>query len=114
MPAYVIAQMSVHDLEMYRQYAAAVMGTIAGFGGKLLAANDVEAYEGTSAQPRIVIGEFATMEAARTWYESPEYQAVKHLRIDATTSLLFTVEGITMPEAPHTNDQRPATGDQRL
>ena len=102
MAAYVIAQMAVHDLEMYRQYAAAVMGTIAGSGGRVVSANDVEAYEGTPAQPRIVIGEFPTLEAARAWYQSDAYQAVKHLRIDATTSVLFMVEGITMPAEPHT------------
>ena len=107
MAAYVIAQMSVHDLEGYRQYAAAVRGTIAGSGGRVVAANDVEPYEGVPAQPRIVIGEFPTMDAARTWYESDAYQAVKQLRIDATTSVLFMVEGINMPDAPH--GPRPAS-----
>jgi uncharacterized protein (DUF1330 family) len=101
MAAYVIAQMSVHDLDGYRRYAAAVMGTISSSGGRVLAANDVEPYEGTPVQPRIVIGEFPTMDAARTWYESPEYSAIKQLRIDATTSVLFMVEGVTLPEAPH-------------
>jgi uncharacterized protein (DUF1330 family) len=101
MAAYVIAQMAVHDLEGYRQYAAAVMGTIGSSGGRVVAANDVEAFEGTPAQPRIVIGEFPTLEAAREWYQSPEYDAIKQLRIDATTSVLFMVEGITMPSEPH-------------
>lgn len=102
MAAYVIAQMSVHDLDGYRQYAAAVMGTIGSSGGRVVAANDVVAYEGAPAQPRTVIGEFPSMDAARAWYESPEYQAIKHLRVEATTSVLFMVEGLTMPENPHT------------
>jgi uncharacterized protein (DUF1330 family) len=97
----VIAQMSVHDLDGYRQYAAAVMGTIGSSGGRVLAANDVEPYEGVPAQPRIVIGEFPTMDAALAWYESPEYQSIKQLRIDATSSVLFMVEGVTVPTQPH-------------
>jgi uncharacterized protein (DUF1330 family) len=101
MAAYVIAQMSVHNLDMYREYATAVMSTIGGGGGRLLAANDVEAVEGVPAQPRVVIGEFPSLEAAKAWYESEAYQAIKHLRIDATTSVLFMVEGATMPAAPH-------------
>jgi uncharacterized protein (DUF1330 family) len=88
---------------MYRQYAMTVMKTIDDSGGKLLAANDVVPFEATPAQPRIVIGEFPSLEAARAWYESDAYQAVKHLRIDATTSVLFMVEGITMPAEPHTS-----------
>lgn len=99
--AYVIAQMTVHDLDGYRKYAMAVMGTIADSGGRVVAANDVEAYEGTPAQPRIVIGEFPSLEVARAWYESDAYAAIKQLRIDATTSVLFMVEGVTLPAAPH-------------
>lgn len=114
MAADVIPQMSVHDLDMYREYATAVMSTIGGGGRRLLAANDVEAVEGVPAQPRIVIGELPTVDAAKAWYESDAYQAIKHLRIDATTSVLFMVEGVTMPATPHTNDQRPTTNDQRL
>jgi uncharacterized protein (DUF1330 family) len=101
MAAYVIAQMAVHDVEMYRKYAMSVMQTIDGSGGRVLAANDVEEFEGSAAHPRLVIGEFPTIDAAKTWYESDAYQAIKQLRIDATTSVLFMVEGITLPETAH-------------
>jgi uncharacterized protein (DUF1330 family) len=102
MTAYVIAQMAVHDVEGYRQYAMAVMSNIQQGGGKVLAANDAAiAFEGAPPYPRTVIGEFPSVEAARAWYDSPEYAAIKHLRIDATTSVVFVVEGMTLPEAPH-------------
>ncbi len=109
MAAYVIAQMAVHDLDGYRKYAMAVMGTIDGSGGRIVAANDVEAYEGAPAQPRIVIGEFPSLDAARAWYASDAYQAIKQLRIDATTSVLFMVEGITMPSEPHAAQETKAS-----
>jgi uncharacterized protein (DUF1330 family) len=101
MAAYVVAQMAVHDLDMYRQYAVAVMPTVGPFGGRLVAANDVQAVEGSPEVPRAVIGEFPTMEQARAWYDSPEYQAVKHLRTNSTTSVGFVVEGLAMPEQAH-------------
>lgn len=105
MAAYVIAQMSVHDLDMYRQYAAAVMSTIGPFGGKLVAANDVEAVEGAPQFPRAVIGEFPDMASLKAWYDSPEYQAVIDLRKDATNGSLIMVEGLTMPEQPHASKE---------
>lgn len=101
MAAYVIAQMSVHDLDMYRQYAAAVMSTIGPFGGRLVAANDAQAVEGSPAFPRTVIGEFPDMASLKAWYDSPDYQAVINLRKDATAGTLIMVEGLTMPEQPH-------------
>ena len=40
MAAYVIAQLRVHDVETYREYALQVAGTVKPFGGRLLVAND--------------------------------------------------------------------------
>ncbi len=97
MPAYVIAQMQVHDTEKYREYASKVMATVAAFEGKLLAAETVDVREGEQAYPRTVIGEFPTADAARAWYESSEYQAVLPLRLESTTGTLYIVEGFSMP-----------------
>ena len=47
MPAYVIAQMQVDDIDMYYDYASKIGTTIQGFGGKILAANDAEVREGS-------------------------------------------------------------------
>ena len=105
MAAYVIAQMAVHDLDMYRQYAAVVMSTIERFGGRLVAANDVVQVEGSPSFPRTVIGEFPDMASLKAWYESPEYQAVINLRKNATNGTLIMVEGLTMPEHPHASKE---------
>jgi uncharacterized protein (DUF1330 family) len=101
MPAYVIAQMHVHDLQGYTEYASKVMATVQPFGGRLVAANDVDAREGSPPYPRTVIGEFPTLAAAQAWYESDAYQAVLPLRTASTTGTLFIVEGLTMPQQPH-------------
>ncbi len=100
MPAYVVAQMEVHDIETYRDYAGKVMPTFAAFGGKLLAANDAaDVREGSQPFPRTVIAEFPDMEAACAWYESSDYQAIAPLRQAASNGTLFIVEGFSIPEA---------------
>jgi uncharacterized protein (DUF1330 family) len=101
MPAYVIAQMQVHDVETYRKYAMQVGPTVAPFGGRiLLAADDAVVLEGTQPYRRIVIGEFPTVEAARQWYESPAYQAIQPLRAASSTGTVFITEGLAVPSTP--------------
>ena len=97
MPAYVIAQMQVDDIDMYYDYASKIGPTIQGFGGKILAANDAEVREGSLPYLRTIIGEFPTLDALRTWYESDAYQAIIGLRRNATQGALFFVSGLTMP-----------------
>ena len=97
MPAYVIAQMQVHNIDMYYDYASKLAPTIAPYSGKVLAANDAEVREGSLPYLRTIIGEFPTLDALRTWYESDASQAIIGLRTNATEGALFFVEGITMP-----------------
>ncbi len=100
MPAYIVAQMEVHDIETYREYAGKVIPTFAAFGGRLLAANDdADVREGTQPFPRTVIAEFPDMDAARAWYESGDYQAIAPLRQAASTGTLFMIEGFSIPDA---------------
>jgi uncharacterized protein (DUF1330 family) len=94
MPAYFIAQLQIHDRETYREYATKVGPTVAGYGGRLLVATSkVEVMEGELAHRRTVIGEFPSLEQARAWYESAEYQAIAPLRRASTTGPVFIVEG---------------------
>jgi len=97
MAAYVIAQMTVNDIDMYYDYASKVGTSIGDFGGRLLAANDAEIREGSLPYLRTILGEFPTLEALRCWYQSDAYQAIIDLRKDATDGALFFVEGFTMP-----------------
>jgi uncharacterized protein (DUF1330 family) len=95
--AYVIAQMTVHDIDMYYEYASKIAPTVAPYGGRILTANDADVREGTLPFVRTVIGEFPTLESARAWYESDAYQAIIGLRQNATEGALLMVEGLTMP-----------------
>ena len=49
--------------------------------------------EGDWHPKRIAIIEFDDFDAAKRWYESPEYQEVKKLREGAATLRLVAVQG---------------------
>jgi len=96
MVTYVIAQMQVNDPQAYREYAAQVDPS--SFGGRILVAADMtNVIEGERPYPRTVIGEFPTVEAAKSWYESEQYQSIVGLRQESSTGTVFIVEGFSLP-----------------
>ena len=85
MAAYFIAQYVVRDPKLYREYQAAGAPTIAAAGGEVVAFDvAAETIEGTPPGPTTVIVRFESSEAAKAWYESPEYQAALPKRLAAT------------------------------
>lgn len=94
MTAYVIADVDVHDLELYREYAALVPGTLQPFGGRFVVrGGDWEALEGDWRPRRVVVLEFPSAEHARGWYASEDYVAAMAIRQRASTGNLILVEG---------------------
>jgi uncharacterized protein (DUF1330 family) len=86
-PAYFMVQINAKNfgelLQRYGQYAIPMLST---FGGEMIAG---------SPNPTLLEGEwdgnwaavlrFPSMEAARAWYDSPEYRPLRQLRIDELT-----------------------------
>jgi uncharacterized protein (DUF1330 family) len=104
----VIAQLRIEDVDQYNEYARAVGPTVAPFGGRILvAANHADVLEGEQPFPRTVIGEFPTLEAARKWYESPAYEAIRQLRQAASRGTVFIVEGLSLAERVAPGGERP-------
>ena len=94
MAAYVLANIEVTDPAAYDEYRKGVAATIAQYGGRFLARGGaVVPLEGTFVPKRIVIVEFPSMAAARSWYGSPEYAPLIALRQRASTGDLFITEG---------------------
>ena len=92
---YVIAELTVTDPEGYKQYAAAVPPIIAKFGGKyLVRGGQTVGVEGDPPGGRIVVIEFDSLAAARSFEESHEYQAIADLRHRAARGRVFLAEGI--------------------
>lgn len=94
MKGYVIANIEVHDPEGYEAYRSRTADVIAKYGGRFLVrGGKVEVREGDPGIARVVVIEFADMDAARVFYDSPEYQAILPHRTANSTGSLFLVEG---------------------
>lgn len=95
MVAYVIAEVNVTNPEGYKAYSAVVPGTVEKYGGKFLVrGGKAQALEGDWPECRRVILEFPTAEAARRWYDSPEYEKPLALRKANSNGRLLLIEGV--------------------
>ena len=94
MPVYAIAQGTVVNRAMLDDYVAKAIPTLEKHKGKILAASeDPEVVEGTLVHKRYVLLEFASREAFRRWYDSPEYQATLRLRLESVPGTFVLVGG---------------------
>lgn len=90
---YVIFTEEVRDSAALDQYAAKAMPTLAETGGRPLIVDDnADTLEG-QWPGRTVVLEFDSVEAARAWYQSPEYQAIAGLRHAAADTNAVIVAG---------------------
>ena len=87
---YVIANVSVADAAAYEAYRSRTAAIIAHYGGRFLVRGGaVEVREGEPGIGRLVILEFPSVEAARTFYDSPEYQAILPIRFKCRSTLVI-------------------------
>jgi len=98
MAAYVVfTRERTRDAEHLAAYSKAAGAAGAGHPIKPLALyGKHESLEG-SAHEGCVIIEFPSMEAAKTWYNSPAYAAAREHRYKGADYRVFIVEGFTMP-----------------
>jgi uncharacterized protein (DUF1330 family) len=95
MPAYLIVETDITDPEQYEQYKAASPGAIAAHGGRFVVrGGETAVLEGDWSPKRLVVVEFEDLEAAKRFYDSPEYQAAMKLREGAANLNMVAVEGI--------------------
>ncbi len=96
MPACVLVEVTVTDPEKMAPYMQQVDKTVTDHGGKyLLRTPDAEVIEGNIGQhPVKVVLEFPDMAAVKTWYASPEYQAILPYRTENSQGNMLFVEGV--------------------
>jgi uncharacterized protein (DUF1330 family) len=95
MPAYIIAQINVTDPQKYQEYAKLAGPAGAKYGGRFLVRGGAKTeLEGNIPYQRIVINEFPSVEAAKRFYHSPEYQEARAKRIGAADFNMIMVEGV--------------------
>lgn len=96
MTAYVITDIHVSDETRYAGYKALSPDAIAAAGGRFLArGGSVTTLEGDWRPSRVVVVEFDSLQAARTFYDSTLYRQARDARAGATERFnMICVEGL--------------------
>ena len=95
MVAYVIAeQLEVTDPKKLEEYGKSVRDTVVKYGGKVIAAGPSEPMEGNKKSNRVVIIQFDSLEKAKGWYNSAEYQPLVKIRQAGARGDLMFVNGL--------------------
>ncbi len=91
MAAYlIVAVYDVTDPAGFEEYLNLAGPTLASYGGKSIAYSEsVEVMEGDWAPQGFMVAEFESLEQAKRWYNSPEYQAELPMRKNSTNSGLI-------------------------
>jgi len=93
MAGYIVANFSITNRAGYQEYLAAVGPTLKAHNAEsIFFDRDSELLEGSAGRVTFM-ARFATKAAARAWYESPEYHAIRHLRTDNTEGIVVITEG---------------------
>jgi uncharacterized protein (DUF1330 family) len=96
-PAYLLVQGQVTDREGFKAYSAALPPIYRKYGGHYVAlapAPQIEVMEGEPERRSVVIAEFPSKEAARAFWNSPEYTEAKKLREGKGTFYVTIVEAL--------------------
>ncbi|WP_433607716.1 DUF1330 domain-containing protein [Dactylosporangium sp. CA-139114] len=95
MNGYAMAHLHGHSShDDVLEYLERIQGTLDPFGGRFLVHGPpVEVREG-EWPGTVVIIEFPTLDAARSWYDSPAYQEILHLRTDHIAGSAILFEGV--------------------
>jgi uncharacterized protein (DUF1330 family) len=97
MPAYLVVEHIITDVQKFEEYRVKVGPMIAKYGGRYLTKGASHRMpEGGHWKPeRMVIIEFPDMAAIEAWYNSAEYQPLIALRKTCTSKddMLFMLEG---------------------
>lgn len=95
MSAYLIVGLDIHDHETFETYRELVAPNITAFGGRYVVRGGVtEVLEGNWSPKRSVVLEFPDMASLRRWYDSPEYEPIKALRLRSASADMIAVEGV--------------------
>jgi uncharacterized protein (DUF1330 family) len=93
--AYIIAQAVVDDPVAYEDYKRLAGAAVAKHGGRyIVRGGATHLLEGEWSPPRLVIIEFDSIDQARRFYASPDYQAAKEARSGAARMNVLVVEGM--------------------
>jgi uncharacterized protein (DUF1330 family) len=94
MAAYLIANITVNDPARFAEYREKVAPMIAAHGGRyLIRGGAVTVVEGDPFLNRVVVLEYPSMEALKSFYHGADYAPLLALRESCTISQVALVEG---------------------
>ena len=92
--AYILADVDVTDPQQYEQYKKLSSIAMQAHGAEVcVRGGKVEVMEGDWKPSRAVLLKFPSVEKARAFYDSPEYQAAKKARQGAAVMRMVLIEG---------------------
>lgn len=91
---YWIIDLDVHDADQYAKYVAEVRPYLERAGGTFIVRGGENDVTEGSFRSRVVVIEFASFEAAKSAYNSSEYNDIKALRLEASTANAVVIEGL--------------------
>jgi len=93
MAGYFVANYKITNQAGYQEYLAAVGPSLTAHNAeRIIVDRASELLEGSAGEVTVVL-RFATKDAAKAWYESPEYRAIRHLRTDNIEGVAVITEG---------------------
>ena len=96
-PVYMVASFEIDDAEIYRAYEKGFFRILRKHGGQFFTYDDAtEHFEGLEPlKGRVVIFTFPSEDAARGWYNDPDYQSIsEHRWAGSTLRFLTLVHGM--------------------
>jgi uncharacterized protein (DUF1330 family) len=95
MTAYILIRVAVTDWDRYRQYMALTPAVLAKYQGRFIArGGESITLEGPQESRRLALVEFPSLDLAKEFYASPEYQAAKALRDGACEAEFIALDGL--------------------
>ncbi len=96
MKAYLVLDLTIHDLPAFRPYIAAIPAFIEKHGGRYIVRGvEPTSMEGNWRPELMVVLEFPARENAQAFLADPDCQDLFRIRHETTTSRLVLVDGCT-------------------
>lgn len=93
-PVHLVIHGTITDQEKLDAYLAQAFPTLPSEGFRVLAIDDApQTIEGEAPGKRLVIVEADSEERFQAWYNSPEYQTVRQLRLDGSEGFALLAAG---------------------
>lgn len=95
MAAYLVVDIEVTNPQRFEEYKKLAPAAIAKYGGRyVIRGGAYETLEGEWKPQRVTVVEFESMDKAKAFYYSPEYQTAIEARKGAANMKMLLVQGV--------------------